>query len=142
MSQLFPCESNAVAETIACGERFAATLKGGDVIALYGDMGAGKTHFVKGICQGLGFPAEEVSSPTFTIVNEYHSGRLRVYHFDAYRITHLHAFYELGYEAYLYDEEAISIIEWPTQIESLLPAHTHQLRLTAPSPKQRMIEVL
>jgi tRNA threonylcarbamoyladenosine biosynthesis protein TsaE len=72
-------------ETSAAGERLAASLHPGDVVLLYGDLGAGKTAFVRGLARGLGAPAEDVSSPTFTIVQEYH-GRATLYHVDLYRI--------------------------------------------------------
>jgi tRNA threonylcarbamoyladenosine biosynthesis protein TsaE len=73
-------------ETEAAGEHLAASLRIGDVVLLYGDLGAGKTAFVRGLARGLGAPPEEVSSPTFTLVQEYAGGRLTLYHADLYRL--------------------------------------------------------
>lgn len=78
--------SNSEQETVAAGERFAARLQGGDVVLLYGDLGAGKTAFVRGLAQGLGASPDAVTSPTFTLMQEYH-GRLMLVHVDLYRLA-------------------------------------------------------
>ena len=85
MSDLFPMTTDSAEAMIAAGGRFAATLQAGDVVALNGDLGAGKTHFSKGLVAGLG-AADEVTSPTFSLVQEYLSGRFPIYHFDFYRL--------------------------------------------------------
>jgi tRNA threonylcarbamoyladenosine biosynthesis protein TsaE len=79
-------QTSSEEETVAAGERLAAKLRAGDVVLLYGDLGAGKTAFVRGLASGLGAPREEVSSPTFTLVQEYR-GRLTLYHVDLYRVA-------------------------------------------------------
>lgn len=106
-------------ETEAFGKELAAMAKPGTVIALVGDLGTGKTTLTKAIAQGLGVK-EEVTSPTFTIVQEYKSGRLPLYHFDVYRINDTEEMYELGYEEYFYGD-GLCVVEWADQIEELLP---------------------
>ncbi len=101
-------------------------LKSGDVICLDGDLGAGKTAFAKGLAKGLGVVAH-VTSPTFTIVNEY-EGRYRVYHFDVYRIEDPEEMYEVGFEEYL-DSEGICIIEWADNIKEILPSAYKQVTI-------------
>ncbi len=123
---------------MALGERLAAHLEAGDVVALYGDLGAGKTHLVKGIARALGVPPETVSSPTFTIVHEY-DGAVPIYHMDAYRIERLDELYELGYEEYFYGE-GICLVEWPARVEALLPDDAIRLRLTHLGGDRRRIE--
>ena len=91
----------------------------GDVIALIGDLGAGKTAFTKGFAEGLGID-EPVTSPTFTIVQIYESGRLPLYHFDVYRIGDVSEMDEIGYEEYFYGE-GVSIMEWADLAEPILP---------------------
>ena len=85
MSEPFAITTNSAEEMIAAGERFAAKLRAGDVVALNGDLGAGKTHFSKGLVAGLGAD-EDVTSPTFPLLQEYLSGRIAIYHFDFYRL--------------------------------------------------------
>ena len=138
LSDVLPAETASAAETMALGERLAAQLQAGDVVALYGDLGAGKTHLVKGIARGLEVDEAAVSSPTFTIVQEY-DGALPIYHIDAYRIQHPSEFFELGYEDYLYGS-GLCLIEWPTRVEALLPDDTLRLRLTHRGGDQRLIE--
>ena len=117
LDELLPAETASVEETMALGERLADHFQPGDIVALYGDLGAGKTHLVKGIARALGVDEAVVSSPTFTIVQEY-AGTWPIYHIDAYRVEDLDEFYELGYE-----DEGRAFFSW------LL----HATRLTAPS---------
>lgn len=91
----------------------------GQIIALTGDLGAGKTTLTKAIARGLGV-TETVTSPTFTIVREYRSGRLPLFHFDVYRIGDVDEMYELGYEEYFFGE-GVCVIEWADLIEDLIP---------------------
>ncbi len=125
---LLPAETPSAAATMALGRRLAAHLGPGDVVALYGDLGAGKTHLVKGICAALGVPEAAVTSPTFTLVNEYAGRDFPVYHLDAYRVRRIEEFFELGYEEYVYGE-GLCLVEWPEKLEGLLPPHTLRLRL-------------
>lgn len=112
-------ESFSYEDTSHIAEEFAKTLKGGEFIAMYGDLGAGKTAFVQGVAKALGI-AGYVTSPTFTIVNEY-NGRLPLYHFDVYRISDPEEMYEIGYEDYV-DSGGVCIVEWAELIKSLFPA--------------------
>ena len=135
---LLPNETTSAAETEALGRRLARAFAPGDVVALYGDLGAGKTHLVKGIAAALGVPPMAVTSPTFTVVNEYAGADFPIYHLDAYRIEHLDELFELGYEDYFYGE-GLCLIEWPEKVEPLLPPHTRRLRLTHAGHDRRHI---
>jgi tRNA threonylcarbamoyladenosine biosynthesis protein TsaE len=113
--------------TMRHGRALADTLRAGDVLALVGDLGAGKTHLTKGIVAGLGSP-EEVTSPTFTLVHEYRAGRLPVFHLDFYRMKTQAEVLAIGWDEYL-DERGVVIVEWPELHAELLPAHTRWFRL-------------
>lgn len=110
--------SRSEAETIKSAEKIAKTLKAGDVIALHGELGAGKTAFVKGIASYFG-AKDAVSSPTFTIVNEY-SGSLDIYHFDAYRLETVGVDECDWIDDYLFGD-GVCVIEWAENIETILP---------------------
>ena len=97
----------------------AQTLKKGDVIALVGDLGTGKTTLSKYIAEALGI-TETITSPTFTIVQEYDSGRLPLYHFDVYRVDDIEEMYRIGYEEYFYGE-GVCIVEWADIVEEIIP---------------------
>jgi len=140
LSDLLPVETDTPEETQAFGAVLAARLGPGDVVALYGDLGAGKTQLVKGVCSALGIRAERVSSPTFNLVHEYAGRDFPVYHFDAYRIRHIDEFFELGYEAYFFGD-GLCLIEWPERIEPLLPAETLRLCLLHAGLDRRRILV-
>lgn len=115
------------ADTIRCGESLAATLRNGDVIALTGDLGAGKTHLTKGIVLGLGC-RDDVSSPTFSLVHEYHGGRLSVFHFDLYRLDEATELRGIGWEDYL-ERDGVCVIEWADKFPAALPPGTRWFRL-------------
>ena len=112
-------ESNSYEETQKFAEEFSKTLKAGDVLCMYGDLGVGKTAFVQGLAKGLGID-EPITSPTFTIVNEY-SGRLPLYHFDVYRISCEEEMEDTGYEEYFYGE-GVCLVEWAELVKELIPA--------------------
>ena len=114
-------ETNGERETHASGFRLGETAKRGQVFALIGDLGVGKTIFTKGLAAGLGI-TEPVSSPTFTIVQIYEGGRLPFYHFDVYRIGDVEEMEEIGYEDYIYGD-GVSLIEWADLIADILPEH-------------------
>lgn len=122
-------------ETIAKGKEFVSSLKAGDIICLKGDLGAGKTHFVKGMAEGLGIDSDDVSSPTFTLINEYNGERL-LYHFDCYRMESPREALEIGAEEYFYDD-GITVIEWPERIESLIPPEAIWISIEAPDKNTR-----
>lgn len=112
--------------TIAHGVALGATLRTGDVLALCGDLGAGKTHFVKGLAAGLGADAT-VTSPTFTLIHEYSGGRLPLYHFDLYRLESENELLRIGFDDYLADGGVLAI-EWAEKFPALLPPRTRWLR--------------
>ena len=114
-------------ETRAFGLELGASLRKGDIVALIGDLGTGKTALTKYIAEGLGI-RETITSPTFTIVQEYRQGRLPLYHFDVYRIGDPEEMYELGYEEYFYGD-GVCVIEWADLIEELLPEYTKVIRI-------------
>ena len=114
-------------ETKAFGHQLAERLEPGSVVALIGDLGTGKTTVSKYIAEGLGI-TEVVTSPTFTIVQEYHSGRLPLYHFDVYRIGDISEMEELGYEEYFFGD-GVSLVEWADIIQELLPEETRIIRI-------------
>ena len=114
-------------ETRAFGLELGASLRKGDIVALIGDLGTGKTALTKYIAEGLEI-RETITSPTFTIVQEYRRGRLPLYHFDVYRIGDPEEMYELGYEEYFYGD-GVCVIEWADLIEELLPEYTKVIRI-------------
>ena len=107
------------AETKAVGERLAEKIQTGDVLALVGDLGAGKTQFVKGLAKGLGSTAV-VTSPTFTLVHEYQGSRLSIYHFDFYRIESLAALRAIGFDEIVFGD-GVSVIEWADRFADAIP---------------------
>lgn len=109
---------NGLEETKDFGIKFGELLKGGDILCLNGDLGAGKTTLTKSIGLGLGV-TDYITSPTFALINEY-EGRVRVYHFDVYRLENVEDLYDLGFDEYFYGS-GVSIIEWADKIEKLLP---------------------
>ena len=112
--------SNSAQETEALGERLAARLRPGDVIAYTGDLGAGKTAFTRGLARGLGV-ADRVTSPTFTIVNEYEGGRLPLFHFDLYRMDSPEELFDIGWEDYL-ARGGVCAVEWSENVAEALEA--------------------
>ncbi|MBB2146236.1 tRNA (adenosine(37)-N6)-threonylcarbamoyltransferase complex ATPase subunit type 1 TsaE [Pedobacter sp. LMG 31464] len=112
---------NSVAELNTVAEQLLAFANGEKFFVFEGEMAAGKTTFIKTFCKVLGVE-DVVSSPTFSIVNEYESANGLVYHFDFYRIKNLQEAYDIGYEEYFYSGD-YCLIEWPQKIEELLPEH-------------------
>ena len=119
-------ETFSAEETFKLGEMTGGKLKPGTVVCLDGDLGVGKTVFVKGVAKGLGIK-EPVVSPTFTILQEYREGRIPLYHFDVYRIEDPEEMYEIGFDDYLYGD-GVCLIEWATRVTELLPEDV--LRIT------------
>jgi len=130
--------SKSVEETIAAGSRYGREARQGDVFALTGDLGAGKTQFVKGFVAGLGCPTE-VTSPTFVLVHEYGGGRLPVYHFDFYRVENREALLRLGFDEYVFGD-GVSLIEWADRYRDLIPAHAKWLSFELRDENIRAIE--
>ena len=110
--------SNSEQDTINFAKDFAKNLKKGDIVVLTGELGCGKTKFTQGVLSYFGLE-NEISSPTFTIVNEHHKENISIFHFDVYRLEDIDEFYAMGGEEYF--EKGICIIEWGEQIEEILP---------------------
>ncbi|SHE66924.1 tRNA (adenosine(37)-N6)-threonylcarbamoyltransferase complex ATPase subunit type 1 TsaE [Clostridium fallax] len=110
---------DTVEKTFQLGEKIGSLCKAGDIFCLTGDLGTGKTHITKGIAKGLNI-TDHITSPTFNIVNEYHDGRLTLYHFDVYRVNDPDEIYAIGFDEYIFSD-GVSVIEWANYIESLIP---------------------
>lgn len=112
-------DSNSPQETGEIARKIALNSKQGDIYCLVGDLGVGKTVFIKGFAKGLNIN-EHITSPTFTIVNEYTSGKMPLYHFDVYRIDDIEEMDEIGYEEYFYSD-GITFVEWANIIKDIIP---------------------
>jgi tRNA threonylcarbamoyladenosine biosynthesis protein TsaE len=110
---------SSVENTMRLGYEIGKRVKSGDILCLTGDLGAGKTHFTKGVAKGLSIE-EDITSPTFTIVNEYDTGRLKLYHFDVYRVNDPYEIEAIGFDEYIFGD-GVSIIEWSNYIQDLIP---------------------
>ncbi len=128
---------NSLSELPTAAVQIIEAIGDRNVLAFYGEMGAGKTTFIKAVCVALGVK-ETISSPTFSIVNEYlsASGR-KIYHFDFYRIKDINEAFDMGYEEYLYSD-ALCFIEWPEKIEAILPENVFPISIASDTHK-RMI---
>ena len=120
-------ESYSESDTRSFAKKLGEKAKSGEVYALTGDLGTGKTVFAQGFAEGLGI-TDIVNSPTFTIVQEYVNGRLPLYHFDVYRIGDSREMIEVGFDDYIYGD-GVSLIEWADMISDLLPPHTINITL-------------
>jgi len=117
----FNITSNSPDQTIESGQRIGSQLKGGEVVAVCGPLSSGKTHLIKGIAAGAGAEdGKRVTSPTFVIVNEY-TGRLDIYHIDAYRLNSIAEFEMIGFDDFCYPQSVV-LIEWADKVESALQA--------------------
>lgn len=112
-------EVYSIDDTTKLGISLGKILNPGDIICLTGELGTGKTHITKGIAQGLNIN-DNITSPTFTIVNEYDTGRLKLNHFDVYRVSDPDEIHAIGFDDYIFSD-AVSIIEWANYIEEILP---------------------
>lgn len=128
--------SGSPAETGALGEKLGALLQAGDLIALRGDLGAGKTCLAQGIARGLGVK-EPVVSPTFTLINEY-QGRLPLYHFDVYRLAGPAEMDDLGYDEYFYGS-GVTLVEWANLVQPVLPREYLEIALIAGEQADRRV---
>lgn len=130
--------SRSEAETEAIGEKFASGLAGGTVVAMYGDLGAGKTAFVRGMARGMGLSCR-VSSPTFTIVNEY-EGERELIHFDMYRLDSSDELFEIGWEDYL-GRGAVCAVEWSEKVEDAFYGDETIVRIEKLGDTERRITI-
>lgn len=132
--------THSAEETIALAEKIGKLLKAGDCIAYYGDLGAGKTTFTRGLAMGLGLP-DVVSSPTFAIVNEYHGkGKISLYHFDMYRIGNSDELETTGFYDYPMDESVFAV-EWSENIEDAFPEDVIRINIIGAGDDIRKITI-
>jgi len=118
----------------------ARGLRGGECIALHGELGAGKTQFVRGLVAGLGGQQRSVCSPTFVLLNVYEGGRLTVYHLDAYRVRGAEDFEGIGF-AELLEQGGVVVVEWAQRVASLVPAQATRVRIEVLSEHERRITI-
>ncbi|MDZ4817115.1 MAG: tRNA (adenosine(37)-N6)-threonylcarbamoyltransferase complex ATPase subunit type 1 TsaE [Verrucomicrobiota bacterium] len=132
--------SNSAAETLNAGNAFASRLRQGDVVALNGPMGAGKTHFAKGIASFFSVNPDSVSSPTFTLIHEYPCSIGTIYHMDLYRIETIGEAMNIGFEDYLHPD-GITLIEWSERVHAIVPETIYSVSFKMESESQRIISV-
>lgn len=136
MTRRIPDES----AMIALSTEVAAGLSRGDVLALVGQLGAGKTHFCKGLVAGLGGDPDTVTSPTFTLVHEYHAGcRLPVHHFDFYRLESAGELSAIGWDDYLDEAAGVMLVEWADKFPDMLPPQTQWWHFTIADDGSRLV---
>lgn len=133
MKKVYLSESAADTERIAA--ELAESIEPGDMVALFGGLGVGKTAFCRGFAKGIGYNGE-VTSPTFAIVHEYLGGRLNIYHFDMYRIESFDELYSTGYFEYL-ESGGVVITEWSENIENVLPNKYYRVEMSNPEQNDR-----
>ncbi len=132
--------SKSPEETREIGKSFSASLKGGDVVTLTGNLGTGKTQFVMGVCEGLNARGH-IASPTFTFINEYEADRGTIAHMDLYRINKPAEIFELGVGEY-FNDKYICLIEWPAMITNLLPESHYSVSIAyGENDNERQIEI-
>lgn len=132
--------SDSVEKTEAIAADLAATLRGGECVALYGNLGAGKTQFVRGLVRGLRGSPRTVSSPTFVLLNVYPGGRLKIFHLDAYRVGGADDFEAIGF-AELLEQGGVVVVEWAQRVRELLPARCISVRIQPTGQTERHIEI-
>lgn len=138
MNKVYISKSPKDTENIAF--EFAKSMRPGDMVALFGGLGVGKTSFTRGFAKGIGYDGE-VTSPTFAIVHEYLGGRLNIYHFDMYRIESFDELYSTGYFEYL-ESVGVVITEWSENIENVLPDKYYRVEISNPKQNDcRKIEI-
>ena len=133
------CKVASEAETCDVGRQIAELLNAGDVVALVGDLGAGKTRFVKAVAESWGVEQDDVNSPTFTLIQEY-EGRVPIRHCDTYRLRNAEEFADLGLDE-LFASDGIALVEWADRVEEYLPRDRIEVRISIDSPTARTIEV-
>ena len=129
--------THSAEETRDLGERLAGQLKAGDVVLLRGDLGCGKSELTRGLARGLGI-SETVTSPSFTILNVYESGRIPLYHFDWYRLESEEELYELGMDEYL-GGDGVALVEWPGRCPDAVPEDCFRIRIGVEDGETRSI---
>lgn len=133
--------SNSPDQTEALAIALARDFRGGECVALEGELGAGKTQFVRGLLRGLGGDPRAVSSPTYVLLNIYERGRLRLFHLDAYRVGGPEDFEGIGFEELL-DQGGVVVVEWASRVRDLLPAGTIWVKIESVDEDRRHIEII
>lgn len=133
-------QSGSLQGTFDLAAAFATRLRPGDFVALEGDLGAGKTQFVKGLVRGLGGDVRQVSSPTFVLMNIYQTPTLRVFHLDAYRVSGEEDLEAIGFEELL-DQQGVVVVEWWQRVRGIIPADRWLVRIESLSPKRRRFHI-
>ncbi len=131
--------SHSEAETVGLAQKLAPMLRTGDVLVLTGELGTGKTAFVRGLARGLGIDENTVNSPSYTIVNEY-PGAMALYHFDLYRIADPSELYEVGWDEYR-SRNGVVVVEWGERAGELLPAGYYRIEFTMINESERKIDI-
>ena len=132
--------SHSVADTERIASELARTLRGGECVALDGELGAGKTQFVRGLVIGLGGNGRAVSSPTYVLLNVYETPRMKVFHLDAYRVGGADDFEAIGF-AELLEQRGVVVVEWASRVRELLPSHTINVSITPLGTHDREIGI-
>ncbi len=132
--------SRSADKTRRLGEELAKRFRAGDVVALIGPIGAGKTTFVQGLAEGLGVPAGKVASPSFVLVREYR-GRTGLFHADLFRLEKLPEAQTVGLEEY-YEKDGVTVIEWANRVPGVLPEEFLEIRFEVVSPSQRRLTLI
>jgi tRNA threonylcarbamoyladenosine biosynthesis protein TsaE len=132
--------SKSANDTLNIGKTMAKYLKNGNIVCLFGELGAGKTVLTKGIASGLGIKANNIISPTFLLMREYATPKIALYHFDLYRVKTHRDIFALGYEEYFYGS-GLAVIEWADRLDYLLPAEYLRIELFIKSNSHRIIEL-
>lgn len=140
MKEILSVVTNSENETMLVAEKISKIMSKGTIITLTGDLGAGKTHFVKGFAKGLKCD-NLVTSPTFTLLNVYDSGEIPIYHFDMYRLSSREEAEELGFDEYfdLSSLDGITLVEWPEQVEGLIKENHFEIKIEKLGENKRNI---
>lgn len=131
--------SKSVNRTLKIGRAIAKNLQRGDIVCLSGQLGSGKTVFIKGVASGLGIARKNIISPSFVLIREYPKAKLPFYHFDLYRLKEQKQILDLGYEEYLYGD-GVSVIEWADRLKNLAPRECLKIELLIRGDKERQVK--
>jgi len=132
--------SKSIKDTLTLGRKLAGNLERGDILCLFGNLGAGKTVLTKGIASGIGIPETKIISPTFVLIREYNQAKVPLYHFDLYRMESAADIISLGYEEYFYNG-GVTVVEWADRLGDLLPEEYLKIELSVKAGNQRSIKI-